>query len=239
MGPASRYGKNAVYTAKSSAGAGVELPAVDVDHVGQHAEHEERDADRQDDVQQRERRAEPEHAEHVVEVHGEEVEVLEHAERDQVGGDGEDDPAAGGGRAAAPPARPVYLHAERLVDQRRRDEQEDEPPVPEPVEHVAGGDDEPLPQPQPRHEQPVEHVDHEKEDRERDRREEHAAACQSPGCARPSARPRLPADATPAAGGRRRIPRRPPSGRRRGRRARLGRATAAHRPPPSRGTTRP
>ena len=116
---------------------------------------------------------------------------LKHAERDQVGGDGEDDPAAGGGRAAAPPARPVHLHAERLVDQRRRDEQEDEPPVPPAVEHVAGADDEPLPQAQPRHEQPVEHVDDEEEDRERDRREEHAAACRSPGCAEPRRRPRL------------------------------------------------
>ena len=44
------------------------LAAVDVDHVGDRLEGEERDADRQHDLEQRERRAEPDRVERVVDL---------------------------------------------------------------------------------------------------------------------------------------------------------------------------
>src|SRR5215211_5392760 len=55
------------------------VAAIDVDDVGDRLEGEERDPDRQDDLQQRERRPEPKRVEEVVDLGDEEAEVLEDA----------------------------------------------------------------------------------------------------------------------------------------------------------------
>ena len=69
---------------------GPRLAAVDVHHVGDRLEGEERDADRQDDLKQRQRRAEPDRVERVVDLVDEEAQVLEDAEQPRsktIGGD--------------------------------------------------------------------------------------------------------------------------------------------------------
>ena len=54
IGPATRCGKNEMKNMTSSSGRGtIEVAPVDVDDVGDALEGEERDADRQDDLEQR------------------------------------------------------------------------------------------------------------------------------------------------------------------------------------------
>src|SRR5665647_1410853 len=77
-----------------------QLPAVDIDGVGEHAEDEERDAHRQKDAKEGERSAEADAAEQVVQVDGEEVDVLEVAQRREVGDHRQHKPAFGGAPAA-------------------------------------------------------------------------------------------------------------------------------------------
>ena len=153
---------------------GGQLTAIDVDHVREHAEDEERDAHRQDDLQQRQRSPEPECREHPIEIHGEEVEVLEGAQRRDIDDDREGEPAPRR-PGAAPRPGPRDLHAESLIEDRRSHEEQHEAPVPPAVEHVAGDDDHHLPEAQARHEQPTRGVHHEEEDGECDRGKEHAA----------------------------------------------------------------
>ena len=164
------------------------LLAVDVDDVADGAEREERDPDRQSHLDQQRRRRQPHRLQDLQQRVDEEPVVLEEAEHDEVGADPDDhrDP----GRPVG--ARPRHQVDHQVVDQRRAGDQQAEPGVPPPVEHVAGGQHEPTPGQRPIRDPPAHAEDDREEDRERHRREQHrtieAAAAVRDGHPRPHRR---------------------------------------------------
>ena len=145
------------------------LTAVDVDDVGDGAEQEERDADRERDLDEQGRGRQPERAQQRDERVDEESVVLEEAEQREVEGDPDDHPGA----SCPVAARTVHARREHVVADRAGEQQEHEPPVPPAVEQVRGAEHEPAPLlgavvEAPRHAQ-----DDDEEQRERHRREQH------------------------------------------------------------------
>ena len=142
---------------------------VGVDHVAHRLEREERDADGQDDLQQRRRDLDAELVEPVGHRVDEEVVVLEVAE----------DADVGGHRHEAP--RPLGRVRAGLVDADHEDlvgdgdggQQEAVVPVPPAVEHVARDQHEQLPPAVVGPQQPRPDEDDREEDAELDRREQH------------------------------------------------------------------
>ena len=112
-------------------GPGVAL--VDVDHVRDGVEREERDAERQRDVRQRDRRT-SDSPRQQVQIRRGEVRVLEHGERQQVGRYGRREPSTPRQRLA----RPANRDAESPVGDDRRQDEPHEPALAPHVERHAG-----------------------------------------------------------------------------------------------------
>src|SRR5262249_8665388 len=108
-----------------------QLPAIDVDRIAHRLERVERDADGQDDPEDRQRRSEPCGLQNCLYVRREEVEVLEEAQHPEVRDDAQpEEPAT--------PAGPLF-HAARgaVIDRRRDGDQDEEPGMDVSVEDVA------------------------------------------------------------------------------------------------------
>ncbi len=147
-----------------------DLAPIGVDDVRERLEREERDADRQDDLEQRRRHLDADVAQAVHDRGGEEAVVLEVRERAEVDGhctDQED--------TAHRLARGRDGASEELVRDRGPAEKEDVVPVPPAVEEVAGDHHQHLPPGRVRPQQPAEDEHDREEDRELDGGEEHRA----------------------------------------------------------------
>ena len=145
-----------------------DLASICVDHIRQRLEREERDPDREDDLEQRRRHFDADVAERVHDRGGEEPVVLEVRERAQVDGDRRDQhhPAEW-----LPRGRDQL--GEDLVRDRRPAQQEDVVPVPPAVEDVAGNHHQDLPPRRVRTQQPGQDEHDREEDRELDGGEQH------------------------------------------------------------------
>ncbi len=113
------------------------LAAVDIDHVGHALEGVEADAHRQDDVQ-RERIEWPGH--HPRQIAGQEIVVLEEAEKTEVGGQAHHQR----GLAFASGGKTPHPHGGRVIDGREGDDQQHELRVPTHVKEIAGGKQNPA-----------------------------------------------------------------------------------------------
>ena len=163
--------------------------AVHVHRIRDAGERVERDADRQEQLDCRERLAGAQQPQDAVELVDEEAAVLEVAEEGEVQGDRrrQDQPAAAAG------ALPLGLALREVaagdpVGQRRRQQQRHVAPVPQPVEDERRGDEEEEPRVAAR-DDPVEDDDDRQEDQQEGVAvEEHAAGpTRRPPAARPAA----------------------------------------------------
>ncbi len=138
--------------------ARADLAPEHVDRVAHRLERVERDPHRQEDAQHRQADVHAGGGEHDVQVVDEEIEILEEAQHPEVrdDADGHERPLA-----LHPP-----LHATRgeVVDGRRRRNQDQEPRVDIPVEHIARDEQQHVLPAVP--EPPVERDDHDEEDDE-------------------------------------------------------------------------
>ena len=150
-----------------------ERTAVDVDHVGDRHERVEGDAHGQHHLDQRRRPARPQGRCHVRRGDGEEAVVLEVQERGERRGHAE--------RHGARPTPRVLTRGDgarrHLADHADTSQEEDVAPVRPRVEHVGRDDHEREPHPTVVVQEPVAQEDHQEEQREVDRREEHPARC--------------------------------------------------------------
>ena len=113
------------------AGLLLHLPAVEVDGVAHRLEHEERDADRKQDVRLGDRNREPGSGKKGVQVPGDEGPVLEEPQQAQVVDDRE-------GKEELASPRTCHGEDGEVVDGRGVEDEEQVQPVPPPVEHVRG-----------------------------------------------------------------------------------------------------
>jgi hypothetical protein len=118
---------------------GLERAPVDVDHVAQRLEGEERDADRQQDVEERRPHTDADVLEPVGHLEGEEAVVLEPAEHGQVADDGETHPPPARTRRFPVGERGADLLADQVVEEDRPEQQGDEAGIPVGVDLAGGG----------------------------------------------------------------------------------------------------
>ena len=144
---------------------------MDIDDIADRLEGEERDADRQDDVEGGSLQAEG-----ILEARHEEAVVLEHAEHGEIEHDGRSRESFAACRLG------LTVHGDRgdLVDQDHEGEKAEETPVPVAVEHRRGGEDQDLPCRGASTQRPAEGQHHGEEHRERERGKEHLVS----NCAR-------------------------------------------------------
>ena len=129
-----------------------------------------RDADRQHDLKQRQRRAQPDPVQRVVRRAHEEPQVLERCQQPEVEARSRPTARAGAPSPTVTWRSPAPANVLTSVDP---DEQQHPARVDPPVEEVRHGEDERAPQPRMRHEQPRQH-EHDHEERgELDRGEGH------------------------------------------------------------------
>jgi hypothetical protein len=147
-----------------------DLAAIHVDDVADRHERVERDADRQNDVDRDRIEPPPERGKHRREPAREEVEVLEEPQHAEVEHEARDE------RHPSPPhvAGAAEVAPDRVVHDRRAEEQAEIPPVPRRVEVVAREQQEDVLGAM--RQQPVERVDDEKEPDEMQRVEDHQRA---------------------------------------------------------------
>ena len=147
------------------------LLAMDIDDIADRLEGEERDTDRQDDVECGS--LEPEG---ILQARHEEAVVLEHAEHGEI----EDHSRSRESLAAYRLGLTVHRNCGYLVDQDHEGEKAEETPVPVAVEHGRGGEDQDLPRRGASTQRPAEGQHHGEEHRERERGKEHLVS----NCAR-------------------------------------------------------
>ena len=134
-------------------------------------EGEEGDADRQDDLQERQVARKTDAGEEIGQRLQEEAVIFEEGKNAEIKRDGDGDelaapPIADGDREQAP---------RRIIDERARRQQRREAPIPARIEAVADRDEEGLARLRPRAQLPGDREDEEKEDAEAQGGEEHGA----------------------------------------------------------------
>ena len=149
---------------------GRDFAAIDVDHIRDAVEGEEGDADREQDLQERQVAFEPDLSEQIGQRLHEEAEIFEEGEDDEIEHNGDDDKLASSpvtlGDREQPPRR--------VIDQRARGEQHREAPIPARVEDVADADQKGLARFGPFPQLPRRREHAEKEDAETECRKQHA-----------------------------------------------------------------
>ena len=121
---------------------GVDLAAIDIDGVGEGLEGVKGDADGEDDLKGEGTDLDAEGGKEGVEVGGEEVEVFEEAEEEQVGDDGEDEPGFPVFEGLTGQDLSFHAAGTVIVDRGGEEKGEEEAPIPGAIEEATGGEEE-------------------------------------------------------------------------------------------------